>query len=310
MSSSTKLVVVFNHRYDRNLPLLDRIYADRFDVTYLVPFYRGDNPRVSAVYESSHQFQGYVAQGLPDLLSPSATHYAFVADDMLLHPRLDASTLADALHLGPGTGWIKGLADLAAAPFAWTHLLPAVSLWHRNTGVEHAGELPDEATARALVGRHLAVSDRLSARGLLDFHGRFDPRDRPTRRTAAHLLRHPRQRHLPYPLVWGYSDFCVVPAEAVERFAHWCGVFAAMGLFVEVAMPTALAMACEEIRTEESDPGAPRGVELWEAEEQQALVRDHGGDLDRLTAAFPDDWLYVHPVKLSGWTLPAARPAG
>jgi hypothetical protein len=297
--SSAKLVVVFNHRYDKNLPVLDRIYADRFEVSYLVPFYDGEHPTATAVYESSHQFQGFFAQALGQYRSPSATHYVFAADDMLLNPALHAGNLAERLGLGPRTGFIKGIADLATAPFAWTHLLPSIALWHRNTGVEHANELPSEQEARALVSRHVAVSERVSFAGVRNFRGRVDPRDRPTRLTAAHLLRHPRQRRLPYPLVWGYSDFCVVPAEAVERFARWCGVFAAMGLFVEVAMPTALAMACEEVRTEQ--PGGLEGVELWTAEEQERLLTDHDRSLRQLSERFPAHWLYVHPVKLSAW---------
>jgi len=301
VSFRAKLVIVFNHRFDRNLPVLDRVYADRFEVSYLVPFYRGDHPGATAVYESSHQFQGYFAQALEHYRSPLATHYVFAADDMLLNPALDAATLPERLGLGARTGFIKQVADLATAPFAWNHLRSSIELWHRNTGSEHGPELPSEAEARVLVARHLPTVDRISLAGLKDFGGRWRPWETSTRLTAAHLLRHPRQLRMPYPLVWGYSDFCVVPAAALDRFAHWCGVFAAMGLFVEVAIPTALAMACDEIRTE-ADVDL-HGVELWTTKEQTQLRTDHGGSLQSLSERFPADWLYVHPVKLSGWSV-------
>jgi hypothetical protein len=312
VSSRAKLVIVFNHRFDRNIPVLDQIYAGRFDVSYLVPFYRGDHPRTTAVYESSHQFQGYFAQALERYRSPSATHYVFAADDMLLNPALDAGSLAETLGLGPDTGFTKHLADLTTAPFAWNHLRTSIALWHRNTGVEHAPELPSEQEASDLVGRHVPTSPRLSWDRLRDFGGRLRPLESSTRKTAAHLLRHPRQLRMPYPLLWGYSDFCVVPASALDRFAHFCGVFAAMGLFVEVAMPTALALACEEIRTEEDVD--VRGVELWTPEEQAQLREQHHGNLQSLSDGFPSNWLYVHPVKLSRWDVGAAAtsvpPAG
>ncbi|HYO87569.1 MAG TPA: hypothetical protein VER79_02920, partial [Candidatus Limnocylindrales bacterium] len=36
------LVVIFNHRFEANLPILDRLYGDRFHhVRYLMPFYQG-----------------------------------------------------------------------------------------------------------------------------------------------------------------------------------------------------------------------------------------------------------------------------
>ena len=45
------LVVIFNHRFDRNLPALRKIYGERFaGIRFLVPFYDGSDADVIPVY--------------------------------------------------------------------------------------------------------------------------------------------------------------------------------------------------------------------------------------------------------------------
>ncbi len=83
----------------------------------------------------------------------------------------------------------------------------------------------------------------------------------------------------------------------MRRFAHLCGVFAAMGLFVEVAIPTALVLACDRIVQEHETRW--RGVEVW-AEEKVALQNQHVGmDLRNVIGSYGRNQLYLHPVKLS-----------
>jgi hypothetical protein len=53
----------------------------------------------------------------------------------------------------------------------------------------------------------------------------------------------------------------VVSEEAVRKFCHYCGVFAATKLFVEIGLPTALLLATSEIITEEDIE--LKGKALW-----------------------------------------------
>src|SRR5262249_32127771 len=59
----------------------------------------------------------------------------------------------------------------------------------------------------------------------------------------------PDQRDLPYPLAYGMSAFFVVRDDALMKFSQYCGVLAALDIFVEVAIPTALVLACEKLAT-------------------------------------------------------------
>ncbi len=116
------LVVVFNHRFDQNLPFLRSLYRGRFSmVRFLVPFYRGDDPDVIPVFESSATFQGYFAQAQRSLLMPDISHYVFVADDLLLNPMVNEHNLAASLRLQPDGGYTKYLQPFSSVTSRWTH---------------------------------------------------------------------------------------------------------------------------------------------------------------------------------------------
>ena len=126
------------------------------------------------------------------------------------------------------------------------------------------------------------------------------------------LYRVIRRKRIPYPLLMSYSDFLVVPAVVIREFCRLCGVTAAMGLFVEIAIPTALALVCPVVVTEDcryarnsaQDKALSTrriGKEIWTPQEVDAFRYKFDGSLKRLEQEFPEDLLYVHPVKLSKW---------
>ncbi len=54
MEKKLALLVVYNHRYDKNIPVIDKIYQNRFShVFHLVPFYDGEQENVIPVYDLS-----------------------------------------------------------------------------------------------------------------------------------------------------------------------------------------------------------------------------------------------------------------
>ena len=84
------LVVIFNHRFDKNLPLLRKIYGKRFSaIRFLMPFYDGADSDVIPVYESAYQFQGYLIQAYEKLKDIPCSHYLFIGDDLIINPSFD-----------------------------------------------------------------------------------------------------------------------------------------------------------------------------------------------------------------------------
>ena len=90
METKVCLVIEFNHRFDKNLPLLRKIYGERFsEIRFLMPFYDGADADVIPVYESSWQFQGYLIQAYEKLKDIPCTHYLFIGDDLIINPTFD-----------------------------------------------------------------------------------------------------------------------------------------------------------------------------------------------------------------------------
>jgi hypothetical protein len=293
---NVQLVVVFNHRYDANLPKLDAIYGERFgNIRYLMPFYDGPRGDVIPVYESSAQFSGFFAQAYRELSTIDADFFAFAGDDLLLHPRLNQENLAAELGLRDGGGYIKSLASLAAQPDHWQYTLPTLQAFRPVPFVKALDELPDAPTARRLIERHGITLPPAQRRQLI--------RNARKAHGGLSLLRHLHfilRQHQPgqeYPVVTGYADLIVISKSALREFCRFCGIFAAMNLWVETAVPTALALACKQVVVEQQTRW--RGTELWQPDAVNRRMQASGYDISTLLAGYRDDELYVHPVKLS-----------
>lgn len=295
-----RLVTIFNHRFDRNIPVLEAIYGERFpDMLHLMPFYDGQAERVATVYESSNTFQGFFAQAAQRIATGDHDHYLFLADDVVLNPALDQNSLAEELGLDSRTAYIKELHPLTEVSFQWQPLFQGVRPFELHCGVNYASELPSAEEAWQRATRHGYSRRHLGLRNFRGFDGRIHPFDIGVLIALVHMLRARGRKRLSYPLFMGYSDMFVVPAVAFPEFARICGVLAAMGVWVEVAIPTALTLVCPEVVTEQET--AWRGLELWGPESVSAFETRHHRRLDELMDSFEDRRLYVHPVKLSRW---------
>ena len=294
------LVVVFNHRFEQNLPQLRALYRGRFStVRFLMPFYRGDDPDVVPVFESSATFQGYFAQARRHLAAEGISHYVFVADDLLLNPAINEGNFHVRFGLHPTGGYTKYLEPFSSVTSRWTHFNRTLGALRFDEFVNARAEIPPREEAAA----------RLLAHGLrvrpLGWHNLETAPGPWTHRatewlTALWLLRRRREgRDLPYPLLMGYADLLVVPAPALAEFCHLCGVFAAMGIFVECAAVTALALATPHLTLERDLD--QQGLELWSDADRAAFWERYHARLPDLLQNFPERCLYVHPIKLPHW---------
>ena len=104
--------------------------------------------------------------------------------------------------------------------------------------------------------------------------------------------------NLSYPIVGSYSDIFIISAKSIKKFCHYCGIFAATKLFVEVALPTSVVLSSDEIITEKDL--CLQGKALWTNEDYQELEK-YENSLTKLMTGFPPKYIYLHPVKLSKW---------
>lgn len=306
------LIVIYNHNYERNIPIIRRVYEKRFSRVYhVMPFYRGADPDVIGVYENSYQFSGYVAQAASRFVDSSFSHYFFVADDVMLPPDINEDNIYDRMHLDEHTGFLPIIRPIDAEalvkwPFAiatymhflsggnaceWQRFLPAADdaqrvLEKHGVGFEWAVTMRQFKMAQHLV-RPVCASPYLCQR--IPFLG-----------WIVNLFGAFKSGEKAYPLVHGFSDVMAVPADAIAQFVHMCGVFAAARVFVEVAMPMSLLFSCDKVVTLK-DLGL-RGVDGNKgADDRMQVGERYGFDYRRLQDGYPKNCLFVHPVKLSKW---------
>lgn len=310
------LLILFNHRFDRNLPLLDAMYKDRFShIRYIVPFYDGGRDDVIPVFARSVFFESYLAQAYNVLRKEGFGYYFIIADDMIINPRINENNLMDFFELKEGESWIPHLRTIREQKFFWIGTLSAYTYKPVQKYVEVKGQLP-------------SVEDALKQ---FEFHGLKDPmtlsrydvfkdfslrtkymadKARLALRTITRL-RHPFRKtaNLNYPIAASYSDTLIVAGETMERFVHYCGVFGATSLFVEVAIPTALVLASKKVIKTEKDL-SKHGRSYWYSADNvfcddtsytwDNLEKEYK-NLDDMIERFPEDAIYLHPVKLSKW---------
>ena len=139
------LIIIFNHRFDKNIDILEKIYRNRFsNIYHIIPFYDGDRPNVIPVYENSYCFQGYIAQGLKNYFSEKYSHYFFVADDLILNPEINENNFKEHLSLGEDTSYLPYFKTLHEVPVSkfWQWTRVAYEFRKNIVGVETSKELP------------------------------------------------------------------------------------------------------------------------------------------------------------------------
>lgn len=306
-----QLVFIFNHRFEQNIPRLESFYGERFSRRkYIVPFVRTGQPDVIPVYENGPTFSGHIAQAAHGYLDGEVSHYVFLADDLILNPGLNETNLLSTLALRESEGYIKCLSPADEWAYKWANSVRGFYSM-ADPGFDPRAELPAAQQAKEKFAAMGLATGVPRPRSLGDIRYTLWSVRLGLVRFAQGFVVMGRQPK--YPLLAGYSDFIVVPAVSIERFVHYCGVFAAMNMFAELAVPTALALACDSVRTELrmgdffTDPSAlpaagirMRGKELWN-EEIAEFSEPLAYSWKRLIDTFPPDRLYVHPVKLSKW---------
>lgn len=287
------LVIMFNHKYNKNLHLLRDMYSNRFSyIRFLVPFYQGNDSDVISVYENSYQFQGYVAQGLHEFLADNISHYIFVGDDLILNPILNEMNVAAYFGLKEADSYFESftpLKDMKSWPY---ERFRGAELAFKQKGASFWSEIPSKEKAFAIANKYEMRDFDLKNVMFLPQKG--------AKQIANILKSKIKPISIDYPLVTGYSDFFIVSAKDVIGFSHVCGTFAAMRLWVEIAIPTALMLtagkivAQKDIKLKTEKMWLPS--EFVKKFEEKCQYR-----ISMIQNNWPEGYAYLHPVKLSKW---------
>lgn len=297
-------VCIFNSAFERNIPHLRRLYGEDFaSVSFLSPFYRGDDPDVKGVYRGSFHFQGYVSDSL-DWLMPrlNSDFVIFTGDDCVLNRRFfSAPDALDRLNLTEADVFLCQPASLYPR-LRWFHAAGVLARFYGDSVVSTG-----TSNALADLPPHDVIRERMTRVGV---DARGAPENPFAEIWAGPISEMVLRQFGPellegtggMPLMSGISDFFIVRRSVLPQVAHLMGCLAAFGMFVEAAAPLALISATDRIATTattglkfEWTPGLGPGA--------TNATPTSFDELETLMDAFPDDVLFRHPVKLSG--LPA-----
>ncbi len=297
------LVIIYNHKFEKNIDKLEIIYSGRFkNIFHLVPFYEGKKNNVIPVYESSYYFQGYIAQGYRNFFDEEFERYLFLGDDVLLNPKINEDNVDEYFKTNTETCFVPHAFAFGRNMGNWNRNKDALAFkYYENSdskygGVEAVGELPSSNEAKSKLEKHgfkveallfEQLYGKLTLKNLKGWSNIY--------RKILHRIRN-KAYALQYPLIGSYSDIFVVNKKSIQKFAHYCGVFAACDLHVEIAVPTALALASDRLSMEDEW----KGITMWSEEDTKWLEKYHYS-LDELYEDFPNDTLYIHPIKVSKW---------
>lgn len=289
------LSIVFNHKFEENIPKLRKFYGDRFStIRYLSPFSRSRKPDVIPIFETSVHFQGYFAQAL-SYLPKECEYYVFCADDLLLNPNLDEDNLINALNC-ENSSYIKYLNPIWEHSFAWHKFEECNRFTEKEYTIPYQRLLPTRDELLKIYKSHGYEYRNL---GFHNFNGVKEKGITKNRIKSgiSYFIRNGNKNYINYPLIEGYSDLIVVPKDHVELFCHYCGIFAAMNLWVDAAVATALLLSGSQVKTEKNSNYS--GTEYWNNEKLNERLEPAENKLYRINKIFKENDLYIHPIKLS-----------
>jgi hypothetical protein len=296
------LVVIFNHRFEKNIEKLRKVYKRRFsNVMFVLPFYQSKDPDVYTAYEASYFFQNHINQAFHNFDTDAYDHYVFIGDDLVLNPALNENNIIGELKIGRDEGYMKEIMPFDKVHHLWADKFNITTVFS-NPGFDYTGQLPNLAEQLQVMQRYRVGFKKQTLKNLLSRKAKFSvlqlARYKNLPVSVYRLLKGYRP---PIPLVTSYADFFVVPRSAMKQFTHICGVYGALNLWVEAAIPTALLLSCDKVLTEGSS-SAWYGTEIWGKKNKiqfEANIKTYND----LKGRFKASELYIHPVKLSKITV-------
>ena len=150
------LLVVYNHRYDKNISRINDLYKKSFrHIFHLMPFYDGNEPNVIPVYNNSYYFQSYISQAYNLLKDQGFTHYFIISDDLILNPIINEENLWEITGLPVDYCMLPYLVEIQNCRIKqWPRIKDALNFQIKQPGLEIASILPSRQEANEAFNFH------------------------------------------------------------------------------------------------------------------------------------------------------------
>lgn len=320
-SRSLGLVVLFNHNYEKNIPIIKSIYKSRFPrLRILMPFYYGNDEEVIGVFGNSFTFHAYIAQARKELMKMGCNDFLIIGDDLLLNPELDSINFYEKISIPEGSFYIDKIENVSECRYNRPVMEASKFFPYSTPGLDPSvnKHVPtfDEAF-KVLLERGFITSTKLSKWApfyplfkkniIKNFYNNY----KIFKARCWHFLKVVKYKfkpvHMPYPYVFGYSDIILIPANRMEELCRYLEVFATWNMFVEMAIPTAI-MLLPNAKIHFASQCSYKTGNVWYPQDPKhfkkindiinELMNKSDNYIDLVTH-YPNEYLYLHPVKLS-----------
>ena len=310
------VVVVFNHNYETFIEFLEKFYLKKFDeVFFIMPFYSGNKANVIPVFGNSFYFGSYIAQASKFLLENTSSDFLlFVADDLFLNPVVTKDNFLEIFKLNKESGYIPRLSTLKDHKTYWSHARNARDWDPKIRGIEISELLPKNHETFEKLSKFGSPSLEVSCRSIYPdiSYDQFKLHSGNLKQILKYMFSSLLGKFFlvlgksnfksSLPFYWSYSDIFIVPREDFRVFSNYLGMFSATNLFVEIAIPTSLALSVKHIVTDLDLEYC--GKASWPDFRGRFLeLEKYGFNFEYLMENYPKSQLYIHPIKLSRWEL-------
>ena len=302
-----QLVIVFNHRYDANIPFLKKYYSNKFNnLKIIMPFYDGEDRDVIPVKRNvSFNFAGFFCEGYNGYVNDESDYYMFLADDALLNPSFGQDEVFNTLLCGGKKVYITEVKPCNGKNgISWYHSV-FMNLPFRNKKDEVLNFIPDFDAALQKAKSYFGDYQECFTK---EFYVDDTTRAEYKKQRYRDIFEATKVNgdKIPYPLAGGWSDIVIVHKSILKDFVKLCGIFSSMHMFCEIAIPTALMLLCERdevctLSKLKREFGMCQEV-LW-GDDRKAIVDRYEGDLSKLIQDFSKNKILIHPIKISQWNV-------
>lgn len=300
------LVIIFNHRFDKNISKIKSLYKDKFsNIVMLVPFYDGQEEGVIPVYESSYQFPGYLIQAYEKLVKIDADRYVFSGDDVLLNPELTENNIIQELGMSEKKAFIRSISKLnRRGSFGWAHAFnSSVPFLNKATNWKESLPIYEEAKKRFEDFFNEPYEDEYTE----DFFYKENyDKEKLMHEKLKFIQLNGNTNKIPYPQALGYSDFVILSKDILFSVARLSGIFSAMNVFAEIALPTAIVLTLKREEVVVLSDTKYTAIVNW-GRDRVTFGNRNEMNIENLYRNWKSNNLFIHPIKLSMWSMPEAE---
>jgi hypothetical protein len=298
------LCLFFNYPFERNIPVLESLYRDTFDdIVHIQPMMRSDRDNVHTVYRAAFNFGGFFSDSLAFLSELDADYLVFSGDDCIINTALFGDNFA--------TTFLRDNEEISAflpQPLKFcngnewgsSHKINTLARFAKGYGLydqrieDWLGFLPDPNPIRNTAQRLAVHSDKMS-QPTAEQKSKMNPAQL---EVLTSMMGNQSEAPMPYPLVYAISDFFIVSRKNLELFCHNVGLLAAMNIFSEVSVPTAL-MSLPGPLLRASDLNLTFDWTWGRNQEVEHFVPTSIEEIGGVISDMDTHTLFRHPIKLS-----------